>query len=135
MKCISICLLIAAGVLISCKGKEENDKTEQQLAALEKRVSQLDDSLRSVYKAFAEPLAAYQEILLSEMNTAPDSLVARYDRLIKKYPGSLWEHEAKKRTQNIESRRNCWSEKNGWQLNKQKETKVIAPEVISCPGC
>lgn len=116
----------------SCASGNE-PAVEKRLAALEKKQQELQDSLAQIRLDYVEPLERYQDLVMKESQTHPDTLINGYTRLMKDYPNSFWSHEAKKRVKNIEDRRDLyWNDKTGWNLDV---IYVPVDATISCPGC
>lgn len=137
MKTYFFCILTGL-IFSSCSNNSELSVLETRITAIEKENKTLKDSLNSINSDLIKPYQAYEKILLSELETSPDKIIADYELLIKTYPNSYWKHEAKKRIENVKDRRKYWSEKNGWQLPakpKKEAPEIFAPQVISCPGC
>jgi hypothetical protein len=124
-------LWIGLPLLLFAACAPDNSKMEQRIATLEKNQQELRDSLQQIQQDFIIPLEAYQDLVLREPLTHPDTLISGYKMIMEKYPNSFWSHEAKKRMKNIEERRKYWDDEHGWNF----DVIFTPPEVISCPGC
>ncbi len=127
-------LFISAIALLSCGG--DTKKLEQRIADLQLQNDQLKKEQVTMQVSFFEPFNKYQELVLSEPTTHPDTLISKYNLLIKDYPKSYWNHEARKRIKKINKNRKYWI-KGKWELPEEDEDVIqIDPyEIISCPGC
>ncbi|SFW26286.1 hypothetical protein [Cellulophaga fucicola] len=146
MKNISILILIFS-IATSCNDDSKMKDLENRILNIENKNKILSDSLHNVTTKFVTPFQLYEKIVLSELKTPPNKIIANYEALIKNYPDSFWQHEAKKRVENIKNRKEYWSEKDGWKLPSKKTPKIKIPKVIippplyepdptiNCPGC
>lgn len=126
--------------LISCGSESKFEELEERVVYLEKQNKSLSDTLNIIYKQYLKPFRNYEKIVLSELRNPPNYLISGYEELIDEYPNSFWQHEARKRIINIESRKKFWFGSSGWQF--PKDSNIVEfdyiennqPE-ITCPGC
>jgi uncharacterized FlgJ-related protein len=138
MKNIFVFILIIS-LFTSCSNSNKMKDLENRITTIENQNKILMDSLKSVNAEFLKPFKIYRKIVLSELKKSPNQIISDYEFLIKNYPNSFWQHEAKKRMENIETRKKYWSVEEGWKLPKKIKkpelTEIIEITTISCPGC
>ncbi len=129
-------ILIATFLISSCSQNSEKQLGELQLEIQEVKETnvRLKKRLDSIHNNFLQPFNSFQQTLTMESEISPDSIIKRYDILLVEYPDTFWSHEAKKRKQNVDERREYW-ENGKWNLPKNRGETRIPIEVISCPGC
>lgn len=130
--CISIVFIL---FLVGCQknGNPTNNDLNQKLEKIIESNGNITKRLDTIQKTFITPYNLFEDAVLNENKRSPDSIITVYKRIIKMFPNSYWSHEAKKRIQNVEKRRELWSEEKGWELLKVIPSKDM--ETISCPGC
>ena len=135
MKIAVLCVMLVMSFSCSKRSSQFTQlKEELHQVKLENR--RLQQELDSITKKHLEPFKMYEEILIAENETAPDSIILQYEKLIEKYPNSYWAHESRKRKENVEERRDFWQ--NGkWVFpnNSSSKNSLVIPPIISCPGC
>lgn len=124
------------GVLLIFSCSRHNQEEIQQLRFDFQKLRKDNDSLSSVLDSlklnFIEPFVRYEQILMNEKEMSPDSIIQQYEQLINAFPNSFWNHEAKKRINNIDKRRELW---HGGEWHLKERDINIQLGVISCPGC
>jgi len=125
-------IILTLLLVVSCNKTDKINSLENQLTDIKSQNRILVDSLNSVNTKFVKPFTIYEKIVLSESKNSPNQIISDYEFLIKKYPNSFWEDEAKKGIKNIESRKKYWSENDGWKSSKKsKQTqKPRKPEIV-----
>lgn len=119
--------------IVSCSNHkhEEIKLLRAEFKKLRNDNDSLSNNLDSIKINFIQPFEQYQQVLRTEREMSPDSIIHQYEKLINTFPNSLWAHEAKKRINNINERRRLWYD-GEWHLEKDIRIEL---GVISCPGC
>ncbi|MBC8755857.1 hypothetical protein H2O64_14360 [Kordia sp. YSTF-M3] len=124
-------------LFFSCAKNDQEDSLRKELEILKKDHTELVNELNYIKENYLEPFKLYEENVLNELKTSPDTIILNYTKLIEKYPNSFWKHESEKRMENIKNRKHLWTKESGWNLNSKnyipKPMSVIKP--IICPGC
>jgi len=131
MKYIKIIFSAAVIVLTSCT---DNQNLKNEIMQLKSDNALFKKKLDSLNNNYIIPFSSYQDVVMHELKSSPDSIINSYNKIIEKYPNSYWSHEAKRRIENIEKRKKSWSEENGWNLDIPPKPNYNEG-VISCPGC
>jgi len=142
MKYIKIIFSATVIVLASCT---DNQNLKNEITQLKSDNALFKKKLDSLNKDYVIPFRSYQDVIMNELKSNPDSIINSYNKIIDKYPNSYWSHEAKRRIENIEKRREYWTKEKGWNFsakNKMSPTfkkptyeEVVMERTISCPGC
>lgn len=95
---------------------EEIQKLRTDYERLLIRTDSISTTLDSVTLNFVEPFEQYQQIVLNEKESNPDSTIKAYEELIRSYPNSFWSYEANKRKNAIHENRKYWYD-GEWHTN------------------
>lgn len=135
-KKISSVLLVFI-LCFSCAKNEQEDSLKKEIEILKQNYKEVVNELNIINENYVTPFKLYEENVLSEFKTSPDTIIAKYTKLIEKYPNSFWKHESERRIKNIKQRKHLWTKNNGWNLrdNDIPEKPIYIEQVISCPGC
>ena len=132
----TLSIVIVTFLISSC-----SQNSEEQLRELQTELQEVEDTnvrlkkrLDSIDNNFLHPFSSFQQTLIMESKISPDSIIERYNTLIEEYPDTFWAHEAQKRKQNVDERREYW-ENGEWNLPKNRGEIKIPIGAISCPGC
>ncbi len=134
MKNIKILFILSILIFSGCAENQNNQDLKNDLVQLKTDNAMLKKNIDSLNKEFILPFKLYQENVMSELKSHPDSIINSYKNIIAKYPKSYWSHEAKRRIENIKTKRIFWSKEKGWDLNIPKKPDFDESK-ISCPGC
>ncbi|WP_157559986.1 hypothetical protein U8527_08655 [Kordia algicida OT-1] len=129
-------ILLVFVLFFSCAKNNSEDSLRKELNILEKNQDKLVNELKEINENYLEPFRIYQENVLKESATSPDTIILNYTKFIEKYPNSFWRHESERRIENVKNRKHLWTKENGWNLNKSDIPKPkLGVKAISCPGC
>lgn len=129
-------VLIIILLVSSCaqNSKEQFIELETEIREVKDSNERLKNRLDSIDNNFLHPFYSFQKTLLMESDISPDSIISRYNQLIKEYPNTFWSHEAEKRKNKVDERKKYW-ENGEWNLPKNAGEIKIPIHAISCPGC
>lgn len=122
-------------IITSCTNKSNDAQLNEKLNKLKDSHEKLIAEFDSINNYYVKPFRIYENIVLKEKESNPDSIIKRYKKLIKNYPNSFWKHESERRIENIKKRKKYWTEKNGWKFDDIPKKPNYDEQIISCPGC
>jgi len=130
-------ILLVLVLFFSCAKNNQEDSLKKELKTLEKNHLEVVNELNDIQENYLEPFRMYQENVLNELKTSPETSISNYTKLIEKYPNSFWSHESERRMENIKNRKHLWTKESGWNLNNKDDIPKpkYAIKTISCPGC